>query len=64
MNLEEINAIEDVRLREIRMKYWQLKHKAFLDEQGIPDHLLGQKWDELTAKEEQEVATYLAKKKN
>ena len=62
MTLDDINAIDDYTLRNIRLKYWHLKHKAFIDEQGTPDHLLGKVWDELTLKEEQEVAEYLSGK--
>ena len=64
MTLEQINAIEDYGLRNIRMKYWNLKHQAFLDEHGIPDHLLEKTWDELSIKEEQEVTEYLLAKSN
>lgn len=60
MTLEEINAIEDYELRRIRLKYWKLRHDAFMDEQGVPDSRLGQTWDELSAREEQEIADYLS----
>lgn len=63
MTLEEINSIEDIALREIRLKYWNLLHKVFLDEHGIPDHKLGSIVDELTAEENREIAAYLSKKK-
>lgn len=59
MNINEINQIDDHRLREIRLKYWNLRHKAFLDEHGIQDQDLGVVWDELSAKEEKEVAEYM-----
>lgn len=64
MNNEEINKIDDLGLRNIRLKYWELKHKAFLDEHGIPDQELGKVWDMLTEKEEKEVSSYLAKSRN
>lgn len=41
------------------MKYWNLKHKAFLDEHRIPDNKIGEVFDYLTAKEEEEVSVYL-----
>lgn len=63
MTLEEINVIEDCGLRKIRMKYWNLRHKTFLNEHDIPDHTLGQVWDDLSFKEEQEVAAYLSNNK-
>jgi len=52
MNIKEIEQIEDVELRKIRMKYWNLKHKAFLDEHGISDQEIGDVFDSLTKKEE------------
>lgn len=61
MNNTEINNIQDLGLREIRMKYWNLRHKAFLDEHGISDQKLGAVWDKLTVAEENEVAEYLRK---
>ncbi len=59
MNIKEIEKIEDIGLREIRLKYWNLRHKAFLDEHGIPDQEIGNVFDYLTKKEEEEVSRYL-----
>lgn len=59
MTLEEIDRIEDPTIRNIRTKYWNMKHRAFLDEHGIPDTDLARIFDELSLKEEQEVAAYL-----
>lgn len=59
MNIKEIEQIEDLGLREIRRKYWNLRHKAFLDEHGIPDQEIGNVFDSLTQKEEEEIALYL-----
>ena len=59
MNIKEIEQIEDVELRKIRMKYWNLRHKAFLDEHGISDQEIGDVFDSLTKKEEEEVSRYL-----
>lgn len=62
MNLEEIEKIEDYGLQNIRLKYWNLRHKAFLDEHGIPDEELERVWNELDKAEEKEVALYLKNK--
>ena len=59
MNIKEIEQIEDVELRKIRMKYWNLRHKAFLDEHGISDQEIGNVLDSFTKKEEEEVSRYL-----
>lgn len=59
MTLEEISTIKDPTIRNIRMKYWNLKHQAFLDAQNIPDDNLARLWDELSSKEEQEIAVHL-----
>ena len=37
---EQILKIRDSRLREIRMRHWQYRHKIFLDEQNISDQEL------------------------
>lgn len=63
MNIDEINRITDYHLREIRLKYWNMRHKAFQDEYRIPDRELGQIWDEMTEKEEKEISEYLEKQK-
>ncbi len=59
MNIKEIEQVEDVELRKIRMKYWNLRHKAFLDEHGISDQEIGNVLDSLTKEEEEEVSRYL-----
>lgn len=59
MNIKEIEHIEDFGLREIRRKYWNLRHKTFLDEHGIPDQEIGNVLDSLTKKEEEEISLYL-----
>ena len=61
MNNDEINDIKDVGLRNIRMKYWKMRHDAFLDERGIPDQELEKIVNELDIAEAKEVAAYLAK---
>ena len=62
MNPEEIRRIEDNGLRDIRWKYWNLRHKAFLDEYRISDQELGQCWDKLKEEEEKGVSEYLRRK--
>ena len=52
LNNEEIQRIEDAELREIRQRYWNLMHKAFLDEAGIPDWELEKVVDGIKAREQ------------
>lgn len=61
MNNKEINEIQDIGLLEIRWKYWNDRHHAFLNENGISDQEIGTVFDNLTADEEKEVAAYLKK---
>ena len=63
MNNEEINQIQDAELRSIYRKYWKMRHEAFLDEHGIPDHELGKVVERIDAAEAEEIAAYLATKK-
>lgn len=58
LNIEEISRIRDPQLRNIRSKYWNLRHNAFLDEHKIPDSKLGQVLDELSEKEFAEIEQY------
>ena len=58
MNLKEIEKIEDLELRSIRMKYWNLRHKAFLDEHRVSDAELSKIHDELYKQEEFEIEEY------
>ncbi|WP_199883661.1 hypothetical protein [Anaerosinus massiliensis] len=62
LNNEELTKIEDYELREIRQKYWGLRHRAFLDEHGIPDQDLGKVWDKLSEQERKEIEEYRLKK--
>ena len=62
MNLKEIEKIEDFELRSIRLKYWNLRYKAFLDEHKIPDTELERVHEELYKKEEAEIEEYNKKK--
>jgi len=60
MNQEEIAAIQDSGERYIREKYWCLRHKAFLDEAGIPDSQLEAETDRLDALENAELQKYFS----
>lgn len=62
LNQNEIDRIENSKLRSIRSKYWHLRHKVFLDEHGIPDSELGTVWDELCKKEQAEINEYRKRK--
>lgn len=61
MNLKEINNIEDYGLKTIRLKYWNLRHKAFLDERNISDSELDNVCKKLDEDEEKEISLYLKK---
>jgi hypothetical protein len=58
LNNEEIDRIENTKLREIRMKYWQLQRDAFLDEINISDHELNKISKELKLKEMEEIEPF------
>lgn len=58
LNNEQISRIKDPVLREIRSRYWDLRHKAFLDEHNISDAELGDIWDQLKEQEKQELDNY------
>ena len=62
MNLNEIQKIEDFELRSIRLKYWNLRHKAFRDEHNISETELAKVHEELYKKEEAEIEEYMKKK--
>jgi len=58
MNSAKIAEIEDLKIQEIKQKYWNLKHKAFLDEHNIKDWELGDVLDKYTALERKELEEY------
>ena len=58
LNNEEISRIKDPKLRDIRLKYWNLFHKTFLDEHKIPDNMFGQEIDEIKAAQIKELDEY------
>ena len=62
LNNEEIERIQDHELRQIRKKYWNLRHKAFLGEAHISDQELDRVWEDLKAREQDEIAKYRQKK--
>lgn len=61
-NTDEIETIQDFELRQIQLKYWNLRHKAFLDEAHISDQEFIRVWESLKAKEKDEIEQYLQKK--
>lgn len=62
ININEIARIKDRELREIRQKYWDLRHKAFLDEKNIPDYNLEQVYKNINIREMEEISQYRKKK--
>ncbi|QDX94362.1 hypothetical protein EEL30_19985 [Brevibacillus laterosporus] len=58
LNQEEINRIQCPQLREIRMKYWRLRHEAFIDERNISDRDLEKVLDELIRQEQEELQRF------
>ncbi len=62
LNNEEISRIKDPELRSIRFKYWNLLHQTFLDEQRIPDSMLGKEFDKIKAAEKKEIDEYRKRK--
>lgn len=63
LNNEEISRIKDPELRNIRFKYWSLLHQTFLDEQRIPDSMLGKEFDKIKAEEKKELDEYRQRNK-
>lgn len=58
LNQEEIERIEDQELRKIRSKFWSERHKAFLDERGIPDVQLDAVLSRIAEQEQAEISEY------
>lgn len=61
VNQNEIMDIADLNVRNIRMKYWDLKLEAFKDEYNIPDQELGNVFDKLCDEEQEELKLYKEK---
>ena len=64
ISLEEIGRIKDDGLREIRLKYWGLRHEAFLDEHGISDKDLEPVYKKLWLEEKIAIEKYSEKSMN
>jgi len=62
LNQNEITRIKDYELRSIRSKYWHLRHKVFLDEQGVPDWKLDSVMNKIDAEEKAEIEAYRKRK--
>ena len=62
LNYEEISRIKDNELRQIGEKYWELRHKAFIDENDIPDDIIGDIFEKLIKREQEEIENYKMKK--
>ncbi len=58
MNPKQINNIPDNNIINIKHKYWNLYHKAFLDEHNISDTELGNVFDKLKLEERKELEEY------
>lgn len=54
--------MEDHNLQNIRSKYWNLRHEAFINVHEIPDHKLDQYMAKVDEAEEQEINNYLKRK--
>lgn len=62
ISMEQISRIKDVELRDIRRKYWNLWHNAFIDERRIPDAQLGGEMDRIKNMEMEEIKRYRDRK--
>ena len=58
MNQKQISDISDSKLREIKMKYWNEKHSAFLNESKIKDSELENKFNKIKEMERKELEQY------
>ena len=63
MNQNEISEISDSNIRNIKMKYWDKKHKAFLNEREIQDTELGNEFDRIEELEKKELEDYYSEYK-
>lgn len=61
LNNIEISRIEDSELREIRLKYWNKRHDAFLNELEINDNELENVFDKIDEEEKKELENYKIK---
>ena len=58
LNQEQIYRIRDYDLRSIRMKYWNLRHEAHMNEHGISDVEINSVFEQFCATEQKEIAEY------
>ena len=62
LNSSEVTLIKDIELREIRCRYWEKFHQAFLDEKHIPDWELESAINAIKNEELAEINAYRQKK--
>lgn len=62
LNREEISRIEDNKLREIRQRHWNYRHKIFLDEHRISDQEFCRLTDIDYEEEQKEIEEYRKRK--
>ncbi len=62
MNQKEISEIKDINIKTIKRKYWDLKHKVFLEEQNISDSELEKAFDKYSLEEKMELEEYYNRK--
>jgi hypothetical protein len=62
LNQEEIARIENPEIREIRMKYWALRHNAFTEELNISDRDLEKVCDDLITQEKIDISAFSNRK--
>lgn len=58
LSSEEIHRIKDFELRNIRAKFYQMRHQTFIDEQNIRDHEIAAVWDRIGLQEQQAIEDY------
>lgn len=63
LNNDEISRIKDSELREIRSRYWNLRHKAFLNEIEIPDTEIENVNEKLMRDEKDEIEKFKNRQK-
>lgn len=58
MSQSEIDKIKDSRVKEIKRKYWNLKHKSFIDEKNVKDVELANIYNKYVELERKELEEY------
>lgn len=61
LNNEEINMIENSELREIRTRFWYMRHLAFIDENNIRDDEIDDVFNKLIEEEKKELELFKSK---